>query len=89
MRQKKLPLRKCVACQNMVPKKTLIRIVRDPEGNVKVDETGKASGRGAYICPTTDCFDLAQKRKAIERALKCKIDDDVYHQLRHQVETLG
>jgi uncharacterized protein len=81
MKQRKIPVRKCVSCQEMFPKKELIRIVRDPQGNVKADLTGKSSGRGAYLCRNPECFALAKKRKALERALEVKISDELYNQL--------
>jgi len=67
MKQRKTPLRKCVACQEMKPKRTLIRIVRSPDGEVSIDLTGKKSGRGAYLCGQVSCFKLAKKSKAFER----------------------
>lgn len=63
MKQRKVPLRKCVASQQMMPKKELIRVVRTPEGEVLIDLTGKKSGRGAYICGKLEYFKLAQKTK--------------------------
>ncbi len=63
MRKKKVPLRKCVACNENKPKKELIRIVKNKEGLVDVDLTGKMNGRGAYICYNIDCFNEAQKAK--------------------------
>lgn len=81
MKRKKIPMRKCVACQEMIPKKELIRVVRSPQGEVSIDSTGKASGRGAYICRKRDCFILAKKRKALDRSLETAIDADVYDRL--------
>ncbi|MDU4697194.1 MULTISPECIES: RNase P modulator RnpM [Paenibacillus] len=81
MKQRKVPLRKCVACQEMMPKKTLIRIVRSPEGEVSIDLTGKKSGRGAYLCGKTACFKLAHKSRALDRALKAPVGSEVYEQL--------
>lgn len=81
MRKRKVPLRKCVACQEMVHKKDLIRIVRTPEGEVTVDPTGKASGRGGYLCTKKSCLDLARSRKALDRSLKTTVDDSVYETL--------
>lgn len=63
MKQRKTPLRKCVACQEMMPKKELIRVVRTPEGDIQIDLKGKKSGRGAYLCGKVSCFRLAQKPK--------------------------
>jgi predicted RNA-binding protein YlxR (DUF448 family) len=81
MKQRKVPLRKCVASQEMMPKKELIRVVRTPEGEVLIDLTGKKSGRGAYICGKLECFKLAQKNKALDRALKCQVSPEIYAQL--------
>ncbi|CAM4318748.1 YlxR family protein [Paenibacillus macerans] len=81
MKQRKVPLRKCVACQQMMPKKSLIRIVRSPEGEVSIDLTGKKSGRGAYLCGKEACFKLAHKTKALDRALKAPVSPEVYEQL--------
>lgn len=74
-------MRKCVACQEMTPKKELIRVVRNPDGDVKIDPTGKASGRGAYLCRKESCFILARKRKALDRSLEVTISDEVYQRL--------
>lgn len=81
MKQRKIPLRKCVACQQMMPKKSLIRVVRSPEGVVSIDLTGKKSGRGAYLCGKVECFKLAHKNKALDRALKSPVGPEVYEQL--------
>ena len=89
MRPKKIPLRKCVACQEMIPKKTLIRIVRTPEGEILLDPTGKAAGRGAYVCAKVDCFNLAKKRNSFERALQTKVSDQVYEELTNRFQLLG
>lgn len=81
MKRKKIPMRKCVACQEMIPKKELIRVVRSPQGEVSIDSTGKSSGRGAYICRKRDCFVLAKKRKSLDRSLETAISADVYDRL--------
>ena len=78
MAEKKIPLRKCVGCGEMKPKKELIRVVKSPEGEISIDLTGKKSGRGAYICPDKGCFDKARKGKRLERALETKIPESVY-----------
>ncbi|TCP70100.1 RNase P modulator RnpM [Baia soyae] len=88
MKQKKIPLRKCIASQEMFPKKSLIRIVRTPDNEVLIDPTSKKSGRGAYLCAKEDYIDLAQKRKAIERALKVQVDPVLYDQLREYAKTV-
>lgn len=81
MRTRKIPQRKCVACQEMMPKKELIRIVRSPQGEIQIDLTGKKPGRGAYLCGKVACFKLAKKSKAFERALKTPVGADIYDRL--------
>ncbi|MUT66396.1 YlxR family protein [Paenibacillus sp. NEAU-GSW1] len=81
MRPRKVPLRKCVACQEMKPKKELIRVVRTPEEEVLIDLTGKKAGRGAYLCGKVSCFKLAKKSKALDRALKQTVGMEIYDQL--------
>jgi uncharacterized protein len=70
-----------VACQEMKPKKELIRVVRTPEEQILIDLTGKKSGRGAYLCGKASCFKLAKKSKAFDRALKQSVSPDIYDQL--------
>jgi uncharacterized protein len=89
VQRKKVPLRKCVACQEMKPKKSLLRIVRTPEGDIRLDLTGKQSGRGAYMCATEECLSLAQKKKALERSLKTKLSEDVYAILAEHMQKVG
>jgi predicted RNA-binding protein YlxR (DUF448 family) len=81
LRPRKIPQRKCVACQEMMPKKELIRIVRSPQGEIQIDLTGKKPGRGAYLCGKVACFKLAKKSKAFERALKAPVNVDIYDRL--------
>ncbi len=78
MAEKKIPMRKCLGCNEMKPKKELIRAVKSPEGEISLDLTGKKSGRGAYICPDKSCFDKARKGKRLERALETSIPEKVY-----------
>ncbi|MCQ2559581.1 MAG: YlxR family protein [Clostridia bacterium] len=78
---KKIPQRMCVGCREMKPKKELIRLVRTPEGKVEIDLTGKRSGRGAYICPSCQCLDLAIKGHRLEKALQHQIASEVVEQL--------
>lgn len=86
MKQKRIPLRMCLGCQQMKPKKELIRIVRDKEGNTSVDFTGKKAGRGAYICRSVECFENAKKVRRLEKAFEARIDNTVYDLLRQQLE---
>ena len=85
--QKKIPMRQCLGCREMKPKKELIRVVRSPEGEVSIDFKGKASGRGAYICPDRDCLKKAVKSKALERALEASIPDSIYQSLEAELES--
>lgn len=78
MKQKKIPQRMCVGCQEMKNKKELLRIVRTPAGTVNLDMTGKQAGRGAYVCRKDECFTKAYKEKKLERALQHAVDAGVY-----------
>ncbi|WP_455331086.1 RNase P modulator RnpM [Exiguobacterium profundum] len=82
MKQKKLPLRKCVVTQEMLPKKELIRVVRTPEGNVVIDQTGKVNGRGAYLSKDIEVVRQAEKKRTLDHHLKVKTSDDLYEQLK-------
>ena len=86
MVQKKIPMRKCLGCQEMKPKKELIRVVRSPEGEITLDFKGKAPGRGAYVCPDTQCLKKAVKAKALERAFSTEIPKSIYDALVEQME---
>lgn len=83
--QKKIPLRMCSGCMQHKPKKELIRVVRTPQGEIKVDLTGKCSGRGAYVCPSHECLRKARKARRFERALACQIPDEVYDRLETEL----
>ena len=85
---KKVPMRMCVACREMRPKKELIRVVRTPEGEIVADETGRKNGRGAYLCRTEACFNKAMKIRALERALEQPLSEETAEYLR-QVITGG
>ena len=80
MKEKKIPMRLCVACRQPMPKKELLRIVKNKDGEVSVDLTGKSSGRGAYICPKVE-----YKSKALARALDCSIADETYSEMRRVI----
>ena len=75
---KKPVVRTCIACRQAKEKKDMLRIVRDKDGNIKLDFTGKASGRGAYICDNPECIKKCVKNKLIGRALDAKVSDEVY-----------
>ncbi len=81
MKEKKVPLRRCVVTGERLEKKSLIRIVRTPEGNVIVDETGRANGRGAYLKKDTNVILKAQKTKILEKHLEVSVEDSVYETL--------
>ncbi|MFD1394835.1 RNase P modulator RnpM [Kroppenstedtia eburnea] len=87
MKQRKVPMRKCVASQEMFPKKELVRVVRTPDNEIRIDPTGKKSGRGAYVCAKEEYVDLAKKKKALDRALKTKVGEEVYERLREYIVT--
>ena len=82
MQQKKLPLRKCVVTQEMLPKKELIRVVRTPEGDVVIDQTGKVNGRGAYLSKDIEVVRQAEKKRTLDHHLKVKTSDGLYEQLK-------
>lgn len=84
-KQKKIPLRRCTGCGESFPKKELIRVVRSPEGGVSLDFTGKASGRGAYVCKKTACFKKARKQGRFKAALDCDIPDEVLTALEEEI----
>ena len=82
--QKKIPMRQCLGCREMKPKRELIRVVRSPEGEISLDFKGKAPGRGAYIAPA--CLKQAIKAKALERAFSTQIPEAVYEKLNEEME---
>ncbi len=85
MKQRKIPMRMCTGCREMKPKKELIRVVRSAEGALSLDRTGKAPGRGAYVCPAAECLARARKAKTLERALDCQIDPAIYDTLEKEL----
>lgn len=95
MKPKKIPLRKCIVCQEMLPKKELIRVVRTPDEQIVIDLTGKAAGRGTYVCRretclTPDTFAAGKWKKTLERALNMTISQEQYEKFRLQwLELIG
>ena len=85
---KKIPMRKCVGCQEMKSKKEMIRVIRTSEGEFLLDATGKKNGRGAYICPSKNCLEKAVKNKGLERSFKQSIPREVYEALEKEMEIL-
>lgn len=84
--QKKIPMRQCMGCRERKPKKELIRVVRSPEGTVSLDFKGKAPGRGAYICPNSECLKKAIRSKALDRNLEVTVPPEVLEQLSLEME---
>ena len=82
---RKVPLRRCTGCMEMMNKKELIRVVHNNENEIFLDPTGKKNGRGAYVCKNADCLEKALKNKGIERSLSCQIPDEVKKMLREQM----
>lgn len=82
---KKIPLRKCVATNERLPKQELVRVVKNNEGKVFIDLTGKANGRGAYLKRSNEAIDIAIKKNSLARALECKIEQEIYDELRKLV----
>lgn len=85
MKKKKVPLRQCVGCMNAKPKKELVRIVKTKEGLIKFDPTGKAAGRGAYICNDQECLKKAQKKKAFNKAFQQDVKEEVYEKISEEM----
>ena len=88
MAEKKIPLRKCTGCNEMKPKKELIRVLRTTEAEIVLDKTGKKNGRGAYLCNSLECFKQARKTKGLERSLQVKIPDEIYETLKKELITV-
>ena len=86
---RKVPMRKCVGCQEMKSKKEMIRVIRTQEGEFSLDATGKKNGRGAYICPSKECLRKAVKSKGLERSFKQPIPEEVYEALEKEMGILG
>ncbi|MCI8880789.1 MAG: YlxR family protein [Clostridiaceae bacterium] len=88
--KRKTPMRQCLGCREMLPKRELIRVVRAPEGGgISLDFKGKAPGRGAYLCGKPECLKKARKSKAVERAFGCPVPPEVYDALEKQLEEAG
>ncbi|MGI6128902.1 MAG: RNase P modulator RnpM [bacterium] len=85
MKPRRIPMRMCVGCQEMHPKKELLRVVRTPDYHVEVDRTGKKSGRGVYICPRRTCLQEALKGRRLQRALEADIPPEVIRELEDRL----
>ena len=86
MKTRKIPMRTCVVTKESLPKKELLRVVRTPEGDILVDETGKSNGRGAYIKKDIGVLESARKSKILEKRLECEIEDSVYEEIKNIIE---
>ncbi len=95
MTAKKIPMRKCLGCGEMFPKKELVRVVKTKTGEIdgketyiiSLDKTGKAAGRGAYICKKAECLAMAVKAKRLQRAFECQIPDEVFEKMTAEIES--
>ena len=86
---KKMPMRQCVGCRTMFEKKSLMRIVKSPEGEVSYDFTGKKSGRGIYVCKNAECIKKAEKSKILQRTFECEIPEGFFEQIRSKLEEMS
>ena len=85
-KEERLPTRRCTGCGEHFPKKTLVRILRTPEGEIVLDKLGKSSGRGAYICKSSSCLRKAIKSRRIDASLKTKIPEEIYLRLEEEIK---
>lgn len=85
---RKVPMRKCIGCQEMKSKKEMMRILKTSEDDIILDTTGKKNGRGAYLCFSEECFEKAVKSKGLERSLKTSIPQSVYESLKREIENI-
>ena len=85
VKPKKIPMRMCLGCGEMKPKKELVRVVRSKEGEISLDLTGKKAGRGAYICADAECLKKARKARRLEKSFACRIDDELYDSMEKEL----
>ena len=88
LKPKKTPLRRCVGCYEMKDKRELLRVVKEEGGRIFIDTTGKANGRGAYICKDVACFETARKKGGFARSFKCSVENEIYDKLKEEIENL-
>ncbi len=88
MKEKKIPMRMCLGCREMKPKRELMRVVRSPEGEVSLDPTGRKPGRGAYVCKSAECLQRAIKQRQIERAFDCSLSEETKAALTRALEDM-
>jgi Protein of unknown function (DUF448). len=89
LKKRKVPLRMCVGCREMKPKKELIRVVKSPEGEISIDLKGKSPGRGAYVCRNSACLEKSYKNRLLEKALNQKIEPEIYEKLIQEMNENG
>ncbi|MCI5951090.1 MAG: YlxR family protein [Anaerostipes sp.] len=85
---KKVPMRQCVGCHNMVSKREMIRVIKTSDGQIMLDATGKKNGRGAYICNSRECLEKAIKSRSLERSLKAAIPSEIYDSLKEELDNI-
>ena len=83
-----MPMRMCVGCREMKPKRELLRVVRSPEGSVAIDPTGRKPGRGAYVCFSAECLKKAIRQKQLERAFECPLGEETSQSLLTQLQAM-
>ena len=86
MANKKIPMRQCIGCGEMKPKKEMLRVIKTAEEEIMLDTTGRKNGRGAYLCPNSECLKKAIKDKGLDRSFKMSIPKDVYEILTKEME---
>lgn len=86
MKTKKIPMRMCLGCGEMKPKRELVRVVKSKEGEISLDLMGRKAGRGAYICKDTECLRKARKARRFEKSFECRIDDSVYDSMEAELD---
>ena len=88
MSVKKIPMRMCTGCREMKPKRELVRVVKQPDGQINIDATGKLNGRGAYICKSKECLEKAKKINSLSRAYETKVSDEIYTRLETELSSV-
>lgn len=89
MSVKKIPLRQCIGCGEMKDKREMLRVLRTAEGEIVLDATGKKNGRGAYLCPSMECYRKAKKSRGLDRSFKMTVPAEVYDRLEKEMEEIG
>ena len=87
MQTRKIPMRMCTGCGQMKPKRELVRVVKNQEGEISLDLTGKKAVRGAYVCQDIECLKKARKARRLEKAFSCRIPDEVYDRMEEALQS--